>query len=111
MGGGQALTIGLRNVDYFAHVGGFSSAAPRGDLAESLPSVAQNPSSVNDRLRSLWIACGKDDFLLQRNQDFVQQLARHQVRHTYEETEGGHDWIVWREYLPKFLTVAFPGNG
>ena len=26
MGGGQALTIGLNNIDLFSHVGGFSSA-------------------------------------------------------------------------------------
>jgi enterochelin esterase family protein len=107
MGGGQALTIGLRRLDYFAHIGGFSSAAPRGELTESLPAVAAEPTSVNDRLRTLWIACGKDDFLLKRNQNFVEQLNRHGVRHTYEETTGGHDWIVWREYLPTVLSQCF----
>ena len=57
----------------------------------------------------LWIACGKDDSLLARNQAFVQQLQQSAVPHTYAETEGGHDWIVWRDYLATFLSRSFPG--
>lgn len=108
MGGGQALTIGLRRLNDFAHIGAFSAAAPRGELAESLPEVASQPASVNDRLRTFWIACGKDDFLLERNREFTGQLDQHGVRHAYDETEGGHDWLVWREYLPTFLSKCFP---
>src|SRR5690606_15917388 len=99
---------GLRHLDKFAHVGAFSAATPRGELAESLPEVAASPVSVNDRLRTFWIACGKDDFLLERNQQFTKQLDALGVRHTYDETDGGHDWIVWREYLPTFLSKCFP---
>jgi enterochelin esterase family protein len=109
MGGGQALTIGLSHPDQFACVGGFSSAAPQGELGECLPLLSERPSVAND-LRLLWIACGKDDFLLQRNRAFVEQLKLNQIRHRYEESAGGHDWIVWRQHLAEFLKQCFPAS-
>jgi hypothetical protein len=27
--------------------------------------------------------------------------------HTYRETAGSHDWIVWRRYLAAFLPLLF----
>jgi enterochelin esterase-like enzyme len=110
MGGGQSLAIGLRHLDRFSCIGGFSSAAPQGDLAESLPELAADAPAANDRLRLLWIACGKDDFLLERNRAFIEQLKQRQLRHIYEETAGGHDWIVWRDHLASFLELSFPAG-
>lgn len=104
MGGGQSLTIGLKHLDRFAWVGGFSSGAPQGDINAQFPDLVANVDAVNMQLGLLWIGCGKDDFLLQRNNEFVKWLEDHQVKHTYRLTEGGHDWIVWRKYLAEFLT-------
>ena len=50
MGGGQALTIGLQNLDQFAWIGGFSSAAPCDNLEATFPEFVSNPSAVNARV-------------------------------------------------------------
>ena len=109
MGGGQSLTLGLRNLDMFSAVGGFSSAAPQGsdeEIGELLAGVSRE--KVEKQLRLLWVACGDDDFLLERNKRFVSWLGEQGIPHTYNQTSGGHDWIVWREYLAEFLTLTFP---
>lgn len=66
-----------------------------------------DPAAANDRLRLLWIAIGKDDFLLARNRDFVKTLDELKIRHAYQETEGRHAWGVWRGYLAEFLPLVF----
>ena len=69
--------------------------------------VAADPDGVNGRLKLLWIACGRDDFLFQRNQDFTAWLAKTGVEHEHVVTSGGHDWMVWRDYLAEFLPLLF----
>lgn len=105
MGGGHSLGIGLRHMDKFAWVGAFSAAAPS---AESLTEEFPELKTAKDQLKLLWIACGKDDFLLERNREFTKGLDALAVKHTYLETEGAHNWSVWRDdYLPQFLQLVF----
>ena len=74
MGGGQSLTIGLKNLDRFAWIGGFSSLPPRGDVDGQFAALLQNVPAANERLKLLWIGCGKEDFLL-RAQRAVSRVA------------------------------------
>ena len=104
MGGGQSLTIGLKHTDKFAWVGGFSSSVPRTDVVSA---ALDDPQATNDRLRLLWIACGKDDFLLDRNEGFVSQLKEKGIEHTWLLTDGNHSWPVWRDYLARFVPQLF----
>lgn len=104
MGGGQSLTIGLKNLDRFAWVGGFSSSAPSG---EAVAVALDHPESSNDKLKLLWIGCGEDDFLLSRNQAFVATLKEKGIRHDWHLTEGNHSWPVWRKYLAEFTPKLF----
>jgi enterochelin esterase family protein len=109
MGGGQSLTIGLRHPDLFQWVAGFSSSAPSGDLdAEfsKLVSAAGGGGSPG-RPRLLWIACGRDDFLLDRNTEFVGWLESRKIAHTWTVTDGGHEWPIWRGYLAEILPQLF----
>ena len=113
MGGGQSLTIGLKHPDKFSCVGGFSSASPQGSSAkinERLGGLAEKAADANDKLDLLWIGCGKDDFLLKRGEKFIDWLKQNKIEHEYKLTEGGHDWIVWREYLVEFLSKAIPAK-
>jgi enterochelin esterase family protein len=107
MGGGQSLTIGLQHRNLFAHVGGFSSAAPQEPLAQSFPDLIADVPAANQSLKTLWIACGEEDFLLRRNDEFVGKLNEAGIDATYELTKGGHDWTVWRRYLAQFLQLCF----
>lgn len=107
MGGGQSLTIGLKHLDQFAWIGGFSSACPQGDLDKPFHSLIADIADTNQRLKLLWIGCGQDDFLLERNHQFIAWLKAKKVDHIYRQTPGGHEWSVWRKYLAEFLPLLF----
>jgi enterochelin esterase family protein len=62
---------------------------------------------LNQKLKLLWFACGKDGALVKANQDFAAALTAKNVRHTYLETEGNHSWPVWRKYLADFVPLIF----
>ncbi len=107
MGGGHSIMMAMTRPKEFAWVGAFSAAAPAGEFAKEHPEWISESSDGSEPRRLFWIACGVDDFLLERNRDFVRQLASNQISHTYVETEGNHSWGVWREYLPTFLQLLF----
>ncbi len=96
MGGGQALTIGLNHPDLFGWVAGFSAATP---ASGAIASALQNPARLDRDLRLLYIADGKDDFLLDRNEGFLALLDGYHIKYEWHLTEGDHSWPVWRNYL------------
>ncbi|MES2569673.1 MAG: alpha/beta hydrolase-fold protein [Verrucomicrobiota bacterium] len=104
MGGGHSLHTGLRHADQFSVIGAFSAGVPS---QESLNEVLGDTARLNEKLRLLWIACGKTDFLLERNRQLTAQLTEKGVKHTWVETEGGHTWPVWRDYLTRFAPLLF----
>src|SRR5262249_47053397 len=65
MGGGQALGIGLKHLDRFAWVGGFSSA-----LFGRQADLVTDPSAANKKLRLLWLSCGDRDRLMDASKSF-----------------------------------------
>ena len=105
MGGGQSLIIGLNHPELFAWVGGMSSSVlnPETSIAYAL----NDSATTNRKLKLLWFACGKDDFLLKQSQHFDELLKARGIRHTFELTEGNHSWPVWRRYLAGFLPLLF----
>lgn len=105
MGGGQSLTIGLNHADQFGWIGGFSSAVfnPEATLAGAL----SDPAALNLKLRLLWIACGKDDRLIEGSRALSQLLNSKGIDHQLVETEGNHSWPVWRRYLAQFAPLLF----
>jgi enterochelin esterase family protein len=104
MGGGQSLTIGLGNPAVFKWVGGFSSSAPDHDLESTFAEVLRDPAV---RPHLVWIAVGRDDLLLKRNEAFHAWLGKKGIAHTWTVSDGAHEWPVWRSYLPQFLELVF----
>lgn len=103
MGGWQSLSVGLNALDRFAWVGSFSGAVDEKEIAGALADA----TGTNARLKLLWIACGKDDFLLARNQQLIATLQAKGVTHEWHLTAGNHSWPVWRQYLVDFLPRLF----
>ncbi|MDA1191226.1 MAG: alpha/beta hydrolase-fold protein [Candidatus Poribacteria bacterium] len=103
MGGGHALNIGLKNLDEFAWIGGFSSAAPTEGLDESFADAKRHP----EQLKLLWIGIGRDDFLFERNEQFRSWLDESGIPYTPHITDGGHTWAIWRDYIAEFLPLLF----
>jgi enterochelin esterase family protein len=106
MGGGQTLSVGLKNPEKFAYVCAFSSAV-FGDMNENFASLAADPAKSNEQLKLLWIGCGKDDFLIRANEDLVAWLKEHNIEHEWRLTDGGHTWPIWRGYLAEVLPKLF----
>ena len=104
MGGGQALHVGLNHLDRFAWVGGMSASVPNADEVAVALNDAQ---ATNKKLKLLWIAIGKDDFLVSRNTTFEDVLKAKGIAHTYQVTEGNHSWPVWRKSLAEFAPRVF----
>jgi len=104
MGGGQALTIGCNHLDKFAWIGGFSAAIFE---PEKTGGVMLSDAAANDKIRLLWVACGKDDKLVKQAEKFSELLKKTNIRHELKITEGNHSWPVWRFYLADFLPLLF----
>lgn len=79
---------------------------PSFGFREILCSV-QVPKGTNEKLNLLWIAFGKDDFLLEENKKLITSLKKSGIEHEWHLTESGHSWPVWRDYLAKLAPVLF----
>jgi enterochelin esterase-like enzyme len=99
MGGGQALTIGLKHLDTFAYVGGFSSALRgQGNLLTE---------DAGKRLRLLWLSCGDEDRLMDASKSFHAALQEKNVAHVWHVDSGGHTWPVWKNDLYLLAPMLF----
>jgi enterochelin esterase-like enzyme len=108
MGGGQALSIGLNNLDLFSHVAGFSSGL--GNIAnfpKTYASLIGQPEPANKKLRLLWVGCGTEDGAFAASKAFAEFLTKHNIKHTFRESGGAHTWMVWRRYLHQVSPLLF----
>ena len=101
MGGGESLYSGLTAPYAFSYVASFSGAAPETELLAGLD------EGVNKKVKLLWIACGKDDFLFKRNLAFLDMLKEKNVTYSWNQTEGAHTWPVWRRNLTSLAPLLF----
>lgn len=106
MGGGQSLDAGLNHPELFSYVGGFSPAVilldP--DFNKAFPKLN---ASVNKDFKLVWIAIGKDDYLLESTRKFRDWLTMKDIKYSYTETDGVHSYNVWRRYLSTFAPLLF----
>jgi enterochelin esterase family protein len=107
MGGGQSLSIGLSHLNLFAWVGGFSSGLRPADFDKTFAATAANPQAANEKLRLLWIGCGRDDGAMVNSKAFDDFLNQHKVKHVFHESDGAHTWMVWRRYLNEVAPLLF----
>jgi enterochelin esterase family protein len=107
MGGGQALHVGLANLDRFSHIGVFSMGIRNDSFEKVHAGVLENPSATNAKLKLFWIACGERDSLLPGAEKLSAILNQRQVRHTFKKTAGAHVWDVWVNYLAEFAPQLF----
>ncbi|MCI0637822.1 MAG: esterase family protein [Gemmataceae bacterium] len=101
MGGGQSLRIGLKHLDKFAWIGGFSSA-----IFGKFNLVA-DPEDANKKIRLLWVSCGEDDTLLNANKSFHETLEAKKLAHIWHLEPGAHTFAVWRNDLYLFSQLLF----
>ncbi len=103
MGGGQSLNFGLGNLDFFAWVGGFSSAPNTRPAAEIVP----DPAAARRKLKLLWLACGNKDGLIRISQRVHNYLKDNNVPHIWHVDSYGHDATEWGNNLYLFVQHLF----
>jgi putative tributyrin esterase len=128
MGGYGALKVGLSNPDRYSKVISLSGVTDIVSVLESENMQSRNNKFVaifgNDSIKdtkhdlfylvnqivinkqempSLYIACGKEDFLYEDNLRFKKHLEMLNVKHTFIESKGEHNWEFWDEYIKKVL--------
>jgi enterochelin esterase-like enzyme len=104
MGGGQSLNIGLYNLNTFAYIGGFSSAPNTNMFGGIYSNVEFVPDikAAKDKLKLLWIACGKKDGLLWVSQKVHQYLKDRGIPHVWHVDSNAHDNTEWDNNLYLF---------
>ena len=108
MGGGQSLYLAMTYPDRFAYVV-LMSAGMRGmdDPGATFPSVANGLFKKGSPFKLFWIGCGKKDRLLPPNVKVDKWLTEQGVAHEFHQSEGSHDWRVWRRNLVDTTQLLF----
>lgn len=114
MGGGQTLGVIGQDLANYGYIGVFSSGIfginrDQGDgpTWEEEHLEALKDPELKTGLELFWFATGRDDFLVQTSRDTVALFKKHDFDVIYEETEGSHTWINWRDYLQQFAPMLF----
>lgn len=110
MGGFHSLYIALNYPGWFDYVGLFSAGLMT-DLNTDREAYRDEDAKLA-RLSELgyklfWIGIGKDDFLYEANTDFRKRLDSMGFDYIYHESEHGHIWANWRQYLLLFVPQLF----
>jgi enterochelin esterase-like enzyme len=128
MGGGHTLTLLFNHMDKFGYAGVFSSGvfefrgrpgrnsdSDSGPTWEERYAKSLKDAKLKKGLKLLWFATGKQDFLIETTRRTVEMLKKYGFHVVYKETEGGHTWINWRNYLnefaPQLFKAALPQEG
>lgn len=117
MGGFHTLYVSINYPDKFDWMGMFSSAiiwgqkdAEYGRIYEDMYGKLESMFAQKKQNKHLYLAIGKDDFLYKANEDFrhhLDEMASKPVFYKYRESEGGHIWRNWRDYLVEFAQMLF----
>jgi enterochelin esterase-like enzyme len=103
MGGGQSLNFGLGHLDTFAWVGAFSAAPNTKPPAQLVP----DPAVAREKLKLLWVACGKKDGLIRVSQGVHAYLKENDVPHVWHVDGNAHDPTEWKNNLYLFSQRLF----
>ena len=83
------------------------SALALSDKAAYQQTEALLQQQFADAPQLYWIACGKEDFLYEDNVIYRQYLDEKHYPYEYHESEGGHSWNNWMDYLTIFAQRLF----
>ncbi len=116
MGGMQTFQIGLKHLDVFAALGGFSGGGGGFGGAAFDPKTAHggvmaDADAFNKKVRLVWLGIGTAEGRMYEGiKSYHEGLEKAGIRHVYYESPGtGHEWLTWRRCLREFAPLLF-GN-
>lgn len=117
MGGFHTYAISKLYPGKFGYIGLFSAAIDMGGGRQPIDQSIAGNSVVANQFKTLfsaknkpslyWIAIGKTDFLYAQNVGLRKFMDENKYPYEYHESEGGHIWKNWRDYLTLFAQRIF----
>ncbi len=114
MGGYHTCYISRYHQDTFDYMGLFSAALNNKPKDYSESPAYQNldenlKKQMDDGYKLYWIAVGRDDFQILRDgiDELKTKMDNLGMEYEYLETDGGHTWNNWRNYLSIFAQRLF----
>lgn len=114
MGGFHTANISLYYPNTFDYIGLFSSALGVRPMNNSSSPVYENTDEkleqqLKNGYKLYWMGMGVDDMemIYNGNRDFRNKMDDIGMEYEYHETEGGHTWNNWRNYLQEFAQLVF----
>jgi enterochelin esterase-like enzyme len=105
MGGGQSLPIGLKQLDKFAWLAGFSPAI------QGKANLVPGPDDAK-KIKLFYLACGDADSFFSAINNYHASLEKSNVHHVWNVYPGGqHNFTVWKNDLYQFLQLVFKDVG
>ena len=115
MGGMQTFVIGLKHLDHFAYLGGFSGAGGgfgggTFDPKTSHGGVMADAKAFNDKVRVLFMSIGtaEGERFYNSVKGYRDALETAGIKTRYYESPGtAHEWHTWRRSLREFAPLLF----
>lgn len=110
MGGFHSLHISRYYPNTFDYVGLFSAAILPNEQVSSKVYANFDETLKKQKVNGYklyWIGMGKTDFLYKSGVEYRAKLDSIGMKYTYVESEGGHVWRNWRDYLSEFVPLLF----
>jgi enterochelin esterase family protein len=107
MGGGQTINIAFSRPELFRYVVLMSPAASA-RVSTIYAKQLANSAALNKQFKLFWMGVGKDDGLTgPGDRAFAQAIDQAGMSFVFKETEGRHEWTVWRQYLREVAPLLF----
>lgn len=113
MGGFHTANISLNYPNTFDYVGLFSSAlgVPMNNVTSSMYKNKDQKlkQQMANGYKLYWMGMGVDDMAMiyKGNENFRKEMDAIGMKYEYVETDGGHTWNNWRDYLTIFAQRLF----
>jgi enterochelin esterase-like enzyme len=113
MGGMQTFQIGLKHLDLFAYLGGFSGGGGFGgqafDPRTAHGGVMADADAFNKKMRLIWLGIGTAEGRMYEGiKNFHEALTKSGIKNVYYESPGtAHEWLTWRRCLHEFAPLLF----
>ena len=115
MGGMQTFQIGLKHLDLFAYLGGFSGGGGGFggvpfDSKTAHGGVMADTDEFNKKVNLLWLGIGtaEPQRMYEGIRQYHEALQKAGIKHVYYESPGtSHEWLTWRQCLHEFAPLLF----
>lgn len=85
--------------DYYYYESTFGNLNKLENSENNPEELIRRLKSENKLIPSIFMACGKEDFLIEPNRAFHKYLVDNDVNVYYQEDDGNHNWEFWNKYL------------